>query len=267
MMSNASVANGDLSFVEAPPLRVLIVEDSPAQQAALTRILEGAPRRCEVVAADNGVMALRLLRNGRFDIAFVDIHLPGMEGDVLVEVARDMETMPFYVVVSAADDPDIVDRMRRLDAYDFIRKPYSPADILRTLRVLEFNPEQHTGLVVGRSRTECRLVSKIITRSHFRMRLFEATDGVEAFETLVREKPDFVFLDVDLKGVTAAQTYRILRAHDPYLRVVWIGNPARVQAAAGATPVDLVLSKPFHPYDVNSLMHRLLGMSAPFSHA
>jgi two-component system sensor histidine kinase/response regulator len=64
----------------APPagLRVLLAEDNPVNQLVMTRLLE--KRGHHVVLAVNGREVLALLDRGRYDVVFMDLQMPEMDG-------------------------------------------------------------------------------------------------------------------------------------------------------------------------------------------
>jgi two-component system sensor histidine kinase/response regulator len=64
----------------APPagLRVLLAEDNPVNQLVMTRLLE--KRGHHVVLAVNGREVLALLDRGRYDLVFMDLQMPEMDG-------------------------------------------------------------------------------------------------------------------------------------------------------------------------------------------
>ncbi len=70
-------------------LRVVIVEDNFDAAEALTMLLELFGHQATVVP--DGLAAIEAVRNGRFDVALVDIGLPGIDG---YEVARRIRTLP-----------------------------------------------------------------------------------------------------------------------------------------------------------------------------
>lgn len=65
-------------------MRVLIAEDNFINRLFLTKLLEEV-HQCWIMAADDGLKALDLLKNDKFDCVLMDGHLPGMDG---VEVVR-----------------------------------------------------------------------------------------------------------------------------------------------------------------------------------
>ena len=77
---------------KTPPhrhLRVMIVEDNFDAAEALTMVLELIGHHATVVA--DGLAAIDAVRNGAFDLALVDIGLPGIDG---YEVARRIRLLP-----------------------------------------------------------------------------------------------------------------------------------------------------------------------------
>jgi PAS domain S-box-containing protein len=62
----------------APFLRVLVAEDNPVNQRLMVRLLEKRGHRVEVVV--NGLEALQALDKERFDLVFMDIQMPEMDG-------------------------------------------------------------------------------------------------------------------------------------------------------------------------------------------
>ncbi len=59
-------------------LKVLVVEDNRLNQKVIRRLLEKTG--CEVVIAENGMIALELLGQQTFDVVFMDIHMPELDG-------------------------------------------------------------------------------------------------------------------------------------------------------------------------------------------
>lgn len=113
-------------------IRVLVIEDDDDIAELLTLQLEfglGA----EVVRARDGYVGLALLRSDRFDVAVLDVILPGASGLTILEKLRRHEVLTPVVVltglgVSAAPEA------ARLGAYAVIAKPYQRTELLDAVR-------------------------------------------------------------------------------------------------------------------------------------
>ena len=84
-------------------LRVLIVDDEPLARARL-RVLLGdcrEPAALPTGEADSAAQALALAQHQPFDVALVDIHMPGADGLQLAAALRDVPHPPLVVFVTA----------------------------------------------------------------------------------------------------------------------------------------------------------------------
>jgi DNA-binding response OmpR family regulator len=104
--------------------RVLIIEDEASLRQTLTRILRQAG--CDVTAAAAGPEALQRLTSASYDLAYLDIHLPEMDGlQVLKEVHTLYPQMPVVLFTAYASLETAVEAMR-LGATDYLIKPLNP---------------------------------------------------------------------------------------------------------------------------------------------
>ena len=111
---------------------VLIIEDT----ASLLLVYEKWLKK-EGILADKAVTgsdALSKLRSGTYRVTLLDLQLPDMSGQELLEIIRE-EAIPTTVVVitSNASINTAVDVMRG-GAYDFVVKPVSEARLITTTR-------------------------------------------------------------------------------------------------------------------------------------
>ena len=110
--------------------RILIVDDEVDVRCVITDALrEDGHSVTECASAEE---ALELIERGRFDLAFVDITLPGMSGFDLLERQRGEADAPAIVIITGrATVGNAVEATRR-GAYDYITKPFD-LDALRGL--------------------------------------------------------------------------------------------------------------------------------------
>jgi two-component system, OmpR family, aerobic respiration control sensor histidine kinase ArcB len=85
-----------------PPLkqtlsRVLLVEDSRIAQRVGKSVLSAL--NCEVDVAENGNRALKYFEQGKYDLVFMDIGLPDMDGDKVAQKFREIEKASAYPAV------------------------------------------------------------------------------------------------------------------------------------------------------------------------
>lgn len=115
-------------------LRVLIVEDEPEMADLLARGLRGEGYLVDI--ADNGADAITLAGDGGYDIAVLDVMLPGMSGFEVCRWLRRQNDRLAIILLTARDAVD--DRVRGLDAGadDYLTKPFEFAELAARLRAL-----------------------------------------------------------------------------------------------------------------------------------
>ncbi len=106
---------------------LLVVEDNEFNVKIVMRMLK-KDGYTEVAVAENGVKALEMVRNGRFDLVLLDIEMPEMDGvEVLQSLKSDMRLRKIPVImISSVEETDLVVKCIELGAEDFVRKPFNP---------------------------------------------------------------------------------------------------------------------------------------------
>lgn len=115
------------------PFRVLVVDDDPVNQLVAT--LQLRKLGADVVTASSGEEGWGLLQVQQFDVAFIDVQMPGMNGLDLVRLAQSLPSpRPLMAVMTAsataADQQDAVDA----GADMFVTKPATAADVRDVLQ-------------------------------------------------------------------------------------------------------------------------------------
>jgi CheY-like chemotaxis protein len=89
-----------------------------------------------LLMAESGLEALRILRNGSLVRAIVtDLNMPRMDGFEMIRRIREDHALSGtpIIVVSADTDPGTPERVAELGVSAFFSKPYSPAQVRRTV--------------------------------------------------------------------------------------------------------------------------------------
>jgi class 3 adenylate cyclase len=106
--------------------RLLVADDNKVNRLLLTRNLELMGHA--VATAENGRVALDLLRSERFDLVLLDMEMPEVDGfAVLAEMKNDLRLRDVPVIVtSSLEGIDHVVRCIELGAEDYLHKPVNP---------------------------------------------------------------------------------------------------------------------------------------------
>ena len=110
-----------------PFVRILVVEDDLPVRNAIQHVLTNAQYR--VVATQTGEEAVKLMRQGFFDLVLTDVRLPGIDGVEVTRQARQHNPRTPVLVVSGVPDPDLETRAVGAGATFFLRKPLGAQEL------------------------------------------------------------------------------------------------------------------------------------------
>jgi DNA-binding NarL/FixJ family response regulator len=114
-------------------IRVLIVDDSPLIQAGLARSLEGDPGLELAGVAGDGGEGLRLAHDLRPDVVLLDLHMPEITGQMLLEKLADELPGVRTVVVTASENAQSLLDAVAAGAAGYLTKRASPEEVCRAI--------------------------------------------------------------------------------------------------------------------------------------
>ena len=107
--------------------RILVADDEASIRFVLRESLEAEGH--EVDEVEDGDRALELLTSGSYDLAFLDIRMPGLSGLELLESLRTLGSETAAVIITAENTMEnAVEAMKR-GALDYLVKPFSIAEV------------------------------------------------------------------------------------------------------------------------------------------
>ncbi|MCB1056107.1 MAG: UDP-3-O-[3-hydroxymyristoyl] N-acetylglucosamine deacetylase [Acidobacteria bacterium] len=111
--------------------QVLIVDDQPGILSTLSSILEDEGYR--TLGTDSGEEALRLYREERPDVVFLDIWLPDRDGLETLQALRRLDPSAAVVMISGHGTTSTAVRAIKLGASDYIEKPLSYQRVMQAV--------------------------------------------------------------------------------------------------------------------------------------
>ena len=143
-------------------MRLLFAEDEPDLNRIVTKKL--TEEGYSVDSCLNGEDALYYLESAEYDVAVLDIMMPGMDGlQVLRKIRDEGNTVP-VLFLTARDS--IHDRVQGLDAgaEDYLVKPFSFEELMARLRVITRNKETQKGSILKAGDLEMDIAAHRVTR-------------------------------------------------------------------------------------------------------
>ncbi len=176
---------GDITFAERlkdpnKAASILIADDDPAIRLVLRHRLEAEGYRVD--EAPDSQSALDALRSNRFDVALLDIIMPGAGGLEVLSGAKAENSRTLIIVITAASTMNnAVEAMKR-GAHDYLTKPFANLDLVaaaikRAVEVAaqaadldrlkdEVNRQLVGGEIIGRSpamQEVYKLIGRVVT--------------------------------------------------------------------------------------------------------
>ena len=120
--------------------KVLIVDDERQIRSLLTDIVEA--QGCEAVSVESGEMALEELERQDFDLIFLDLVLPGLDGVGVLRAIKARGKHAVVAVVTGYGDEPIALEAMALGPLVLIPKPFDTADIVKVLDITMGTPRE-----------------------------------------------------------------------------------------------------------------------------
>lgn len=117
---------------EAGLKSILAIDDDPNVLKLLESTLR--PEGYQVIVAADGAYGMALLNEEKPDLVLLDIGMPGPDGYMVLERIRACSAVP-VIMLSGDLDTASVQKCLNLGADDYVRKPFSPRELVARIRV------------------------------------------------------------------------------------------------------------------------------------
>lgn len=230
---------------------ILVVDDEVDTCQNLSDILTDLGYQVDV--AYDGPTALELVRKKAYDVALLDLKMPGMDGLTLYRQIKKASSGTVAIVVTAYASGGTAEEARVAGAWQVLSKP---VDFPRLLGLVGEALDQPLVMVVDDDPDLCANLWDLLRERGFRVCI--AHDEREAAASLAAREFKVVLIDMKLPHGDGSSVFSLVRQANPQARTVVItGHGSEVEhlvervKQAGA---DAVCYKPF---DVPHLLDTL----------
>ncbi len=113
-------------------IKLLIVDDEVQFLNALAQRLE--IRGFHVTKATNGAEALQAARSDRFDLALLDLKMPGLDGKEVLQLLKKEHKHLEVIILTGHGSLDSAVECTKLGAFGYLPKPYELENLIKVLK-------------------------------------------------------------------------------------------------------------------------------------
>lgn len=190
---------------------VLIVDDNASLCKTMTFALEH--KGYAVTTAGNGAEAIERVKEKSFDIIFMDIKMPLMNGVETFKKLKGIRPGAAVVMMTAYSVEDLVQEALKEGAYGIL---YKPLDIEKVVAIIDESKKTEQGaliLVVDDDLGTCVTLKNVLAQRGYKVCI--AHTGEEAIAKVCKNSHDIIFIDMKLPTINGLETYLAIKKIDP----------------------------------------------------
>lgn len=195
--------------------RVLVIDDSPMTIQLISGALEGAGLEVET-ASDLATLDQRL-EGKPFELVLVDVNMPEMYGDDVVEFLRIQRKLTAKLFLySDLPEPELAQKAANAQADGYIAKSTgleAAVEAVREALGLGSAPAKRKILVVDDSEATAKLLEAELSAQGHEVMTCNSADTATKIILKKKTRPDLVLLDVRMPGVNGEEFCRFIKGN------------------------------------------------------
>ncbi|MBI2251921.1 MAG: response regulator [Armatimonadetes bacterium] len=233
---------------------ILIVDDQIEMLETFADILRD--RGYNVFTAEDGYQAIVKVKEKSFDVIFLDIKMPGING---VQTFREIKKIRSYsavIMMTAFSVPELIKEAIDEGAYAVVYKPFEIEKILQTIKEVL---NKVIILVTDDNSADREVLKDILESRKYKVEL--AKDGYEAIAKVKEKSFDIIFLDIKMPVMNGIKTFEQIHQISPRTPVIMMSGYSlqeleeQVLLAKGAY---ILIDKPFNMEGVLKIIEEIL---------
>ncbi len=260
---------------------VLIVDDNANNRLLLKEML--ALQKIDAYEAGDGLKAIQMLREKKFDLVLMDYNMPGIDGietirQIREELKLDKEHTPIILLHSSAEDEKINAACIKYGVAQRLVKPIKITQLYDLMSKADSRPTAESSvnagnglipkngnfkvLVVDDNEFNIMLIKKIVSDILPDATILEAINGKEALEQYRSASPDIIFMDIQMPEMNGHEATKMIRAmetekHIPIIALT-AGTQTEEKEKCLEAGMDDFITKPFVHAAILNVIHQWL---------
>ncbi|MBI4301144.1 MAG: response regulator [Chloroflexi bacterium] len=242
--------------------RILVVDDDRELLETIADILK--IKGYKVTMANSGEEAIQRAKVGQYDVALMDIEMPGINGLEAFKKIKALRSRLKVILMTGYPGGELITQARREGPLDIL---FKPIDMRRLMRLIEADSQHCAILVVDDDPAICQTMKDIF--EEFGHKVLVAGTGELAIDLVKKINPHILFLDVKLSTMNGLDTFKAIKELNHEVAVVMMTahkreNGSLVEAAL-AQGAYSCLYKPFAPEEAIAMVDLLHQRSRGFA--
>jgi two-component system response regulator HydG len=237
---------------------ILIVDDNISLCKTMSFVLRR--KGCDVAMAKDGLEAIERVKQRPFDMIFMDIKMPLMDGVETYQRIKEIRPEAVVMMMTAYAVEDLVAQALKEGAYRII---YKPLDIERVVVLIQQVRAANQGalvLIVDDDPHTCITLKDLLTKRGFNVET--ASTGEEAIAKAQKKTYGIIFIDVKLPTINGLETYLAIKESNPEAVAVMMTGCRQEMAELVEEAINnsayTCLYKPFDIAEVLKLIDEIL---------
>ena len=237
-----------------PTPKILVVDDQRGMRLTLSGVIED--RGYDVTGVEDGYQAIDAARKTTFDVIFMDIKMPGINGVQTFREIKKISPSSVVVMMTGFAVEDLVKEALAEGAFSVVYKPF---DMDHVINLVESVLKTVVILVVDDRSGDRVTLMEILSDRGFKVA--GAADGDQAIEMVKGSHYDIIFMDIKLPGKDGVATFQEIRRVDPEAKVIFMTGFVLEESVKRAVEEYAypVASKPLDIENVLSLVEQIVS--------
>lgn len=239
-------------------ISILIVDDDIGICKTMSFILER--KGYAVATAKDGLEAIEMVKEKSFDIIFMDIKMPIMDGVEAYKRIKKIRLKTIVIMMTAYAVEDLVEEALQEGAYRILYKPLDMEEVVVVIKEAREEKRASLILVVDDDEGTCSTMKKILGKKGYMVGI--AHTGEEAIALAEKNLYDIIFIDMKLPTINGLETYLAIKEINKKAVVIMITafrqEMAELVKAALEGSAYTCLYKPLDMENVLTLVDEIL---------
>ena len=222
-------------------LNILIIDDNQDLADGLAMVLED--EGYQVKLAYNGRDGISIFNIGYFDIVFLDIKLPDMNGIEVFQNIHKINPKTKTIMMSAYRIEQIASQLTDNENVKILRKPFENEYVLKVLQEID---KESILLMINDGDDLSKSLSSYLTEQG--VKTLYASNENQAVEAVLANPLDVLILDLKLPIIRALEVYMQLKQQNSAVTtIIIVENTGEASDILRSTSITGCLFKPFSP--------------------